>query len=282
MIIQSARLRTNTNLPQLKAHVFAGAANDEIVLLHGDPDDLDAMQDDAAAAAKPFAIRHFKISPAEAASRSDVAVVMRDLAREFSFKLEHCVVVEHAKPRQPGGYGRHWHLLVPEFDPVRRRVLDSHWMRPRQEKIARKAEARLGHALVAGRWNATVGRYLEMDGELDLAAAVMNLAAGPRPTGAYLARQHQAAAREGIALPTYVTVIRDAWNTSRDSEAFKAALERQDILLEPGEKSGIWLAYAKTNGQSVKLGALHRLLKIPRAQVQAVIDAEAEAAVLAM
>ena len=135
MIIQSARLRTNTNLPQLKAHVFAGAANDDIVLLHGDPDDLDAMQDDAAAAAKPFAIRHFKISPAKLTSRTEIAGVMRELGAEFGFALDRCVVVEHAKPRQPGGYERHWHLLVPEWDPVRRRVLDSKWMRPRQEKI---------------------------------------------------------------------------------------------------------------------------------------------------
>ena len=224
MIIQSARLRTNTNLPQLKAHVFAGAANDDIVLLHGDPDDLDAMQDDAAAAAKPFAIRHFKISPAKLTSRTEIAGVMRELGAEFGFALDRCVVVEHAKPRQPGGYERHWHLLVPEWDPVRRRVLDSKWMRPRQEKIARRTEARLGHALVAGRWNAAVSRRLEAEGETSLAVIMAGLARQPRPVAAYSARQLQAAARKGVDLAQCLTLIRAAWAAAEDCAAFVAEI----------------------------------------------------------
>jgi hypothetical protein len=175
MIIQSARLSTGTDLPKLTGHVFAGAANDAITVLHGVQDDLDGMQQDAAAAKKPYAIRHFKIAPAETTDRVEAADVMRDLAREFGFALAHCVIVEHAKPRQPGGYEYHWHLLVPEWDPARRRVLDNKWARPRQEKIARRAEARLGHALVAGRWNAAVARRLEEDGQSDLAAAMAGL-----------------------------------------------------------------------------------------------------------
>jgi len=282
MIIQSARLSTGTDLPKLTGHVFAGAANDAITVLHGVQDDLDGMQQDAAAAKKPYAIRHFKIAPAETTDRVEAADVMRDLAREFGFALAHCVIVEHAKPRQPGGYEYHWHLLVPEWDPARRRVLDNKWTRPRQEKIARRAEARLGHALVTGRWNAAVARRLEAEGQSDLAAAMAALAARPRPTGAYSAGQHQAVARKGVDLPTYVTLIREAWNTAQDGQEFEAEIEKRGVILQAGDNAGVWLAYAHAGGQDVKLGALHRLLRVPRVQVHAVISAEHKAPAAAM
>ncbi len=282
MIIQSARLGTGTDLPKLTGHVFAGAANDAITVLHGAQDDLHAMRADAAAAGKAYAIRHFKIAPAETTDRVEAADVMRDLAQEFGFALAHCVIVEHAKPRQPGGYEYHWHLLVPEWDPARRRVLDNKWARPRQEKIARRAEARLGHALVTGRWNAAVARQLEEDGQSDLAAAMAALAARPRPTGAYSAGQHQAAARKGVDLPTYVTLIREAWATAQDGQEFEAEIEKRGIILQPGDNAGVWLALVNVDGRLVKLGALHKLLQVPRAQVHAVISAEDMAPAAAM
>jgi hypothetical protein len=192
------------------------------------------------------------------------------------------VIVEHAKPRQPGGYEYHWHLLVPEWDPARRRVLDNKWTRPRQEKIARRAEARLGHALVTGRWNAAVARRLEEDGQSDLAAAMADLAARPRPTGAYSAGQHQAAASKGVDLPRYVTLIREAWNTAQDGQEFEAEIEKRGVILQAGDNAGVWLAYAHAGGQDVKLGALHRLLRVPRVQVHAVISAEHKAPAAAM
>ena len=132
MIIQSARLSTGTNLPQLTGHVFAGAANDAITVLHGAQDDLDAMRADAAAAGKAYAIRHFKIAPAETTDRVEAAI---------------------------------------------------------------------------------------------------------------------------------------GW---------------EGIILQPGDNAGVWLAYAHAGGQAVKLGALHRLLQVPRAQVHAVISAEDMAPAAAM
>ncbi len=271
MIIQSARLGVAVDLAALVRHVFAGPANEAITVLHGAAEDLGVMRRDAAAAGRKYALRHFKISPEAATSPAEAARVMRDLAGEFGFAPERCVVVEHRKKRAGGaGYEKHWHLLVPEWDPVRRRVLDSHWMRPRQEKIARLAELRLGHAPVTGRWNAAVARALEQEGRPVEAAKVAGLADGPRPRAAYGARRHQVAARRGVSLPEARLLVKAAWERSDSVPAFTAELAQTGFSLRPGDKAGTWLVEAAGEGNGpVLVGALHRLLRQPRRTVAA-------------
>ena len=271
MIIQSARLGVAVDLAALVRHVFAGPANEAITVLHGAAEDLGVMRRDAAAAGRKYALRHFKISPEAATSPAEAARVMRDLAGEFGFAPERCVVVEHRKKRAGGsGHEKHWHLLVPEWDPVRRRVLDSHWMRPRQEKIARLAELRLGHAPVTGRWNAAVARALEQEGRPVEAAKVAGLADGPRPRAAYGARRHQVAARRGVSLPEARLLVKAAWERSDDAVAFAAALAPSGLTLRPGDKAGTWLVEAAGEGNGpVLVGALHRLLRQPKRTVEA-------------
>ena len=125
MIIQSSRLRTTLDLKKLVRHVFHGPANEDILTLMGTPDDLAAMRDDAAAAGKKFAIRHFKIAPEMATTIQQAAEVMKNLAGEFGFVAERAVVIQHKKQKAGRqGYDTHWHVLAPEWDPVRRRVDD--------------------------------------------------------------------------------------------------------------------------------------------------------------
>ena len=154
MIIQATRVAAADGARALAAHVLRGRKNEHIELVRGCEDDLGDMVGDARAHGAKYAIRHYSISPEEPASREDALEIVADLAAEFGFDPGRAVVVEHRKPRAGGaGFELHWHAIAPEIDPVRRRVLDAHWMRPRHEKIARIAEIRLGHALVAGRWN---------------------------------------------------------------------------------------------------------------------------------
>ena len=264
MIIQSARLLTKLVLARLVKHVFRGKANDAIRLLHGDADDLAMMQQDAGAAGKRYAIRHFKISPAERVTLDEMAAVMRDIAKEFGFALSCCVLVEHTKPRVGGGYERHWHLLVPEWDPVRRRVLDAHWMRPRQEKLARLAELRLGHASVVGRWNMAAARAVKAAGDDAGATAIAKLAEVPRPCSAYSAGRHQAAARQGAKLPELKALVAHAWAHSDDTAGFTAALSQSGMHVRAGDKAGIWVVERQDDATQVLLGALHRLVCQPK------------------
>jgi hypothetical protein len=272
MIIQSARLAVGLDLAALERHVFRGPANENIVVLHGDADDLAVMRRDAVEAGKRYAIRHFKISPGAAASRVQAADIVRDLAVEFGFKPGSCVVVEHHKPRAAaGGYERHWHVLAPEWDPLRRRVLDAHWMRPRQEKIARLAELRLGHAQVTGRWNAAVARALTAAGQDEAAKSVARLVEEPRPGSAYTASRHQAAARHGVKLPEAKAMVARAWAQSTDGVALEIALAAQGMHLRAGEKAGVWVVEVDLGDGTppVMLGALHRLVRQPKRVVAA-------------
>jgi hypothetical protein len=270
MIIQSARLRVGLDLAALTRHVFAGPANAAITVLHGDPDTLADMRGDAVAAGKRYAIRHIKISPGAPVSRVEMASVMRDIAAEFRFQLSRCVVVEHLKPRAADGYERHWHLLVPEWDPVHRRVLDAHWTRPRQEKLARITEMRLGHPLVTGRWNAAVARATKAAGHDDVATAIALLAETPRPGSAYTAGRHQAAARRGLRLPEAKTLVIQAWAEADDPMTLAAALAVRGLRLRHGAGDGAWIVEADGPGSSpVLLGALHRLLRQPKREVDA-------------
>ncbi|PPQ28193.1 hypothetical protein [Rhodopila globiformis] len=278
MIIQAARLRTNLDLAELTRHVFAGPANEEVVPLYGGPEDLVAMVDDAKAAGKPYAIRHLKISPAEPMTRTQLGALLCDLGAEFGFPPDRCVVIEHCKPRVGGkGYERHWHVLVPEYDPVRRRVLNAHWMRPRQEKIARLAELRLGHAPVIGRWNAAVVRALVAADDEVAAAEVAKLACAPRPESAYSGRQHQAAARQGIALPEAQATVTAVWQQSASAAAFSAALRDLGMTVRAGDKDRTWIIETdgSDGGAPVLVGALHRLLRQPKRAVDARMRAAA-------
>jgi len=119
------------------------------------------------------------------------------VAAEFGFDLGRCVLIKHEKGRVSGeACARHWHLLVRKWDPVRRRVLDASWMRPRQEKLSRLAETRLGHAAVKGRWNAAVERRLRAEG-LDREADAVAPLGGRYPPGGGVHRSEPAGGRPG-------------------------------------------------------------------------------------
>ena len=156
------------------------------------------MVRDAAAAGKKYAFRHYKLAAFEDTTREQALEIAAAIAQEFGFDLGRGILIEHEKERVGGeACGQHWHLLVPEWDPVRHRVLDASWMRPRQEKLSRLAEIRLGHSPVVGRWNAAVERRLGEEGRGHDADRVAPLADVPRPQSAYTAVRHQAAACGG-------------------------------------------------------------------------------------
>ncbi|WP_338666251.1 hypothetical protein VQH23_26500 (plasmid) [Pararoseomonas sp. SCSIO 73927] len=265
MIIKATRIKAASGAGAVAAHVLRGDANEEITVLQGSEADLHAAARDAIAAGRTYALRHYALSPGEAATRQDAEAILADLGAEFRFDPGAAMLVEHRKPRAGGrGHDTHWHALVPEVDPVSGRVLSSSWMRPRHERVARIAEARLGHALVPGRWNAAVARALQADGRHDLAARVSAAAALPRPEGSYTSQRQQAAARRGVSLPAARAAVAAAWRASDSPAALRAALAEQGIALREGDKPGVWIA---EQGGTL-LGALHRLAGVRVGEVR--------------
>jgi hypothetical protein len=264
MIIKATRIATNSGAGAVASHVLRGEKNEEILVLQGSEAEMHAAMRDAEAAGAKYGLRHYKISPKEGMTSEDARQVLADLAAEFGFDPERATLIEHQKPRAGrGGFNRHWHAIVPEVDAITGRVLDAHWMRPRHEKIARMAEARLGHEVTPGRFNAAVQRALEAEGRHDIAARLEPATQVPRPREGYATNIHQMHNRKGNNLPNDRLAVRGAWERSDNGQSFAAALAEQGIRIAEGEKEGVFVAYRDQDF----LGAIHRLVGVPKHEV---------------
>ncbi len=268
MIIKSTRVRTSSGAGPWVRHVFEGRDNEHVAELFGSRQDvLDAFED-AQGAGCQFGLRHWVLSPGEQCSRADAETAVRALASEFQFDPRRAVVVEHVKRRAGGvGYERHWHVGVPEWDPVTRRVLPSSWDRARHEKLARVLEVAWGHKPTLGRHTGSVLRALEQEGRLDVADAVRAVGhdVAPRPESAFGADQHQRAKRKGQSLPDVRVQVRQAWEAADNGQAFAAALRDGGLSVRPGDKPGVWIV---TDIGGETLGAVHRLAGVRLQEVR--------------
>lgn len=267
MIIQAERISAASGAGDVGDHVFAGPANEEIIVLQGDRQDLDDMVTDARAAGAQYGFRHYKLSSKEDMTREEAMAAGQALAREFGFDFDRCIMVEHAKKRATEACGRHWHLLAPEYDVARDRVLDSSWMRPRHEKIARSIEVEYGHGLVKGYWNASVVDALRAEGKDELADRLSHLAEGDRPRSAFTFEQHQRAARLGFDEAAARAAVASAWQHGDNGPARLAALRELGLDVERGRKAGVWIVVGQDkDGERCEFGALDRFLREARDQ----------------
>ena len=271
MIIKASRITTTSGAGKVASHVFHGGKNEEILTLQGSEAELFDAMADARAHGSKYALRHYKISPEKAMTGDDAKRIVADLGQEFGFNPNRATIIEHKKPRAGGqGFDRHWHAIVPEYDAVRSRVLDWKQSFARHEKIARIAEARLGHDIVAGRFNASVAHTLQAEGRHDLATKMALLAGRELPNSAYTTTQHQQAGRKGLDLPADKLIIKSAWEQSDGMQAFRSALAEQGIDIRAGDKKGVWIA--ERDGELV--GAVHRLVGIKAVEIDARMSVE--------
>ncbi|WP_372623177.1 hypothetical protein [Falsiroseomonas sp.] len=263
------------------------------------------MVEMARAGRHPYAIRRFHISPGEPTTDTEARAVVTALAAEFGFDPEGAVLVRHRKRRRvkydpilgTQGFEVHWHLIVPEVDPVTGRVLDSRWMYLRHELVARGAELRLLHQVTKGRFNTVVLAAFEARDDARSARRLREagIEEGPPAYAAYTARQRRRLERrqadpqgEALDLPMLVRRLAKAWAVhAPNPPALVAALRREGLRLRhpadppPAERDGRPIAPPPTTvaagwvvdawdgraKQAYVLGAAHMLLREPRARV---------------
>lgn len=272
MIVKATRISTRSGPRKLANHVFAGKDNEEIHVLTGCRDDLDSAFRAAARHGAKNAIRHVTISPDQATSREQAYIVVKAYCDEFGGNVDRAVIVEHRKKRVGGkGYDRHWHAMIPEVNG--RKIMDSSWMRVRHEKISRRMEIEFRHPLTKGRWNSAVEKSFRAEGRHDYADLVQALSASDRPRASFTDAQHQVMKRRKLSLPESKAWVRDAWNRADSPAAFKAALYDLGFEVVRGEKKNVWLV-RDTYDRTLMIGALDRLVKQPRAEVAARMEAE--------
>lgn len=267
MILSATRIRSDSGEGAIVAHVWHGAENQHVTVLRGTKADVTDMFVDARNHGATYAVRHYSISPSAATTREQALNAVGLIATEFGFDPEAAVVIEHRKRRHGGAASAvHWHVLIPEVDIGRNRVLDSHHIRQRNEKLARMLEAEAGEAFVKGRHNRAVVAQLEHEGRVDLAGAIRDagLCDGVPATAAYTSAQHQTTKRKGLDLPALKGAVVNAWATSDSVSAFEAALAGHHLAVAVGDKKGVWVI-STIAGEFV--GALHRLIGKKPAEV---------------
>lgn len=267
MIITSSRIKTSSGHKAVANHVLRGRDNERIITLSGGEYRLENAIEDAKRWGRAYGIRHFTINPAESISREQAAEVLKNLADEFQFDPSAATVIEHQKPRADGqAHDRHWHVLLPEVNPITGSVMTSSHTYARQEKVARIAEIQFGHTVTPGRHNRAVVQALRQEGRLEIAEKLelAGIMQAPLPQSAFTAEQHQEAKRKGLDIPAAKAVVKDAWQRSDSAKALSAALAEHGLTISQGDKKDTWIL---TDDEGRFLGALHRLAGVRKGQV---------------
>ena len=275
MNIKATRISTASGAGKIGAHVLNGADNEEVHVLHGSPDDMRDMVEDARDVGAQYAMRHVIISPKEAVTRAQAEKIAADWLAEFKADDRPWMLVEHKKARADGSFDKHWHLIVGEVSPSTGRVLDNRADFARHEKLARLAEIELGHQLVVGRHNAAVFHALNAEGRTAEAGAMKHLTIAELPHSAFTSNAFQVAKRKGTSLSQIREQVRSAWERSDDARSFSAALAEQGLAIEQGRKKHIVIGTNK-DGQRVEFGSIDRLAKVPNAAVTARMSTQKE------
>lgn len=271
MILKSSRIHTRgRGEAETLAHLLHGAENEAVRVLRGTTADVRDAFSDAHRHARTFAIRHFIIAPAQAATPAQMLGVLDQLGVEFGFDPATAFVVEHRKARAvPDSFPVHLHALVPEVDPESGRVLASAHSYARQERVAREAEHALGEPFVRGAHHRAVLAILRSTGKVAIADALdtafPEAGSTPRPRAAYTDARYRQAARAGVDLPVAQQAVAAAWKGSTTRSGFEAALAQHGLVSRPGDKPDTWVV--ETRDGKTFVGSLARLVRVRKAAI---------------
>ncbi|EPX75641.1 hypothetical protein [Salipiger mucosus] len=188
MILKTTRIPPS-DAGKAIAYLASPGENERVDWIAGSEDALDTMADLATIAGARYAMRHQIIASNERLSTAQLAEMVGDYMREFEVPAsskELVCIVRHTKARadEGDGNGEHYHVVFPEVSEEGA-YLDDSWTHLRNEKLARLAELKFGHAPVPGRHNRPVIKALQEERpDLDLKPLHAAIAAGAEAAGA--------------------------------------------------------------------------------------------------
>jgi hypothetical protein len=159
MIIKSSRI-SRGRTKALTSYFSSKGDNQSVCWRYGGVRDIAWMALPAQITGQVFQVRHVIIAPEMELSMTDLAAATKAVCEEYG--VSHLArgqvcIVEHVKATQ--GQLKaipHFHLLLPEYDVGRGRVMDSRFTRMRDEKLSRMLELRFEHPSRAGQFNKEV------------------------------------------------------------------------------------------------------------------------------
>jgi hypothetical protein len=271
MNLKGTRIKTSSGSKPLWRHLNKRQENEEVIVLEGCEQDLRDAMKDAYREGIRYGLRHLAISPAEdePMTGNQAKGVARAYAKEIGADPESITLVEHKKPRNQGGYERHWHAVLPEWNPVTQRVASNRKMYAVHELIARRMELAFGQEPRRGRHNRAVYHELVRRGFDAEAEQIRHLTEGAPANSSYGGKQQQKTKRLGHNMAEIRQVVADAWSQSDSRDAFEAALSDHGLAIEQGRKAP-WIVVDADAG--TEFGALDRLAKVKRRDVRARLE----------
>lgn len=270
MIIKGLRVRTKYGVERLIRHVKNAEDNEAVRFLRGTEADVRDMLADARQRKATYSIRHWIVAPHQPITAAQALETVDLLASEFGFDPLQSVVVEHKKPRAVSTAADvHWHLLVPERDPVSSKALKTSHDWIRHELIARISECRFGHGFTCGKHNAAVVKGMKQRGLHEAATQFEEFCR--EQTQSYAAFSHdqfQRAKRLGHDLPRLTQSVKSIVAAATNGEAMIAELAALGLQVSAGDKPGTWLV---RTSQGALVGALHRLGRRRHADIAALM-----------
>lgn len=260
MIIKTTRVKVSSGPQPLWRHVTDASQNDDIRIHRGTEADLHDMFADARRAGVTYGCRHVAVNSyvGEPFSADTAHAFARNYAKEFCSDPAGYILIEHHKPRaQPAGSGQHFHLILPEYNPVTQCVMDARNIAPRNEFLARAIELKSGLKPTRGRHNRSVYRRFLAHGEVGLADGVAPLTHGRPALAPYGGRAIQRAQRSAWRLSDAKDRVQAAWHRAAALADFWDLLAEDHLsLCQDGYD---WLVYDPASG--VKIGEVSYLLR---------------------
>ncbi|MDE7547465.1 hypothetical protein PY793_05625 [Acetobacter fabarum] len=257
MIIQTKAIKVSSGADKTANHIFYGDKNEHIDVLEGSHFQMKDAMRQAKNNRLKYGFHHFKISPKEKLTNEQLRETINKLAQEYKFNPDDITLIEHTKKRaDTTASDKHYHLIVPHYQPTQRKALDTKNSFARNEKIARICEITFGHEIVQGQHNKAVYHQLIDEGKTAYAERVKPLIALERTHQAHTVNQQRTAEKKGINLPKEKQAIKTLWQASDSLKAFQAGLSEQGYTLKPGDKANTYII--EKNG--VLLGSANRLI----------------------
>jgi len=260
MIIKRKRIKARGQaLKRALRHIVDGEDNDAVTLVRGNMADLEDARADAIRFGREYAVRHWSLSPDKLITDEQITELVDRLCAEFGFDPERAVIWRHTKSRAiDSGCNQHYHLCVPEVDPITGGVMSSSHDFARHEKIARSVELAWGHRTVPGPHMDAVVTALDQEAPPD-AAALRGIATVDH-SASFGEVDHQRLKRAGFDLPRIREMISEALSAATDRADFDARLSAIGLRLRTGDKKDTPII--ETTQDGILVGSLARLTRL--------------------
>ncbi|WP_413203305.1 relaxase/mobilization nuclease domain-containing protein [Rhodospirillum sp. A1_3_36] len=269
MIIKSKRFRTDSTT-DLASYILENEKNEVVRLLSGNTADIQLMKEDARKYGSKYMSRHVTISPAEETTEQQIFEIVDRYLKDFGLEGQPYLLAEHTKSRaDDGAYPKHYHLALPEVNPITGKILDSSFTMKKDEKHSREAELLLGHKIVPGKHSKSVYFAFLEEGKKEYADKIKYLLDSDLPKSAFSEKQFQEAKRKGVSLSEVKEIVQDCYSRSDNYPSLLAAMKEKGLHVQQGTKTLII-----KNDEGTELGSLQRLLKMKKNEFEKYIEGE--------